>query len=147
MKKITVKIFGSTIFLLIILFLYLLTLKGRYYSLLLSWSVSRPDIYYMEVRTTENYQDSYFAIVVENDKAIKVEFIEGIGKDPWLSKYGYTIDAILESGRDFCFPLFECLIRVDNTYGYPTILAFEGQGIVVRNFQPCESVDECMNIR
>jgi len=99
----------------------------------------------MEVRATENYQDRYFAVVIEGNKVIKVEFLDGLKGDTWLSKY-FTVDAIYKSGKDFCYP-FECLIRIDNTYDYPKVLAFEGQGIIVQNFQPCELLNDCVNIR
>lgn len=159
MKKKIAKIIGLVILLLLGLFLLILTPDGRYYGLLLSWSIGKPDIYYMELQITENYEDSYIAVVVDNNRVVSLDYLERNQHDawliengyivnaPWLSEYGYTIDAIYESGRDFCFPVFECLIRIDSIYDYPRVLAFEGQGIVVRNFQSCESLDECMGLR
>ena len=145
MKNKFIKVIIFVFFLFLVLFLFLLTPDGQYYSFLFSWQIGKPDTYYMEILVRDNYEESRWAVTVQNNMAVDVVDLEGQGRISWLHKYGFTIEDMLKAGRDYCFP-FECQIDIDETNDYPRILVFEGRGFVIYEFRACDSLDDCKNI-
>jgi len=146
MKKKTYLIGGG---ILIILALFLLSslvprlgLSHYYYTI--PWRYHEPSIYSMQLRVRDATDEWQWRVVVAEDKPVLTTQLAGPTYDSWFNKYEFTVDGVFDAGKDFCFEIFECLIRVDSTYSYPQVLAYPPYGIAIENFNVCKTVDECL---
>lgn len=116
----------------------------RHYYFLIPWRYDKPNIYSMRLRFIDTTDEWQWRILVQDENVVQIDKLSGPEYDSWLNDYGFTIEDIFDAGRDFCFEIFECRIRIDSNYSYPEVLAYPPYGIIVEDFKACETLDECL---
>jgi hypothetical protein len=118
-------------------------LEVRHYYFLIPWWYHRPDIYSMQLRVMDATDEWVWRVVVQGEEVVEINRLSGPEHNSWF-KYDFTVDGIYDAGKDFCFKIFECMIRIDSNYFYPKIFAYPPRWITVENFQVCNTVNECL---